>query len=111
MALFKHRQEYLETRILFHDAAFCELSTSRSRRKREKKEAESQFNLIKHSKNGASLPALAEAQSLQMKLLNSRFRTIEEGKTYRLNKHQLQMEIENLTKVVLSELFTLQKLM
>ena len=70
-----------------------------------KSESESAVNMVKHCSNGASMPALAAAQTLQMKMLNSRFKKIEDDKTYRLNKHLLKMEIEILTKSVLSEMF------
>ena len=69
MALFRDRQEYLETRKIFHDAEFIngELSQWGRRRRRNKVNKEmvaSQLKLVTGTQNGDSVCKLAAAQSL-----------------------------------------------
>ena len=76
MALFKDRQDYLETRKQYHDAEFnSELSTWGRRRRRSKlnKSTKSQLKLVLGTQDGDSVCKLAAAQSLQLRLLKKKF--------------------------------------
>lgn len=65
MALFRDRQEYLETRKIFHDADFNgELSVWGKRRRRnqlQKVKASNQLRLVTGTQDGESVCKLAAA--------------------------------------------------
>ena len=75
MALFKDRQDYLETRKIFHDGELhSELSQwgRRRRRNKENKDQRAITKMVTGTKDGDSVCKLAAAQSLQMRILKAK---------------------------------------
>ena len=93
MGLFKERQEYLETRKLYHDADFQgELSKWGVRRRRikdNKTKLSDKIRLVTGTKDGDSVCKLAAAQSLQMRLLKARFEAIKDSQIYEIKLSEL----------------------
>ena len=108
MALFRDRQEYLETRKLFHDGQLqAELSQwgRRRRRNKENRHANTLVRMVTGTKDGDSLCKLAKAQSLQMRLLKARFQSIKDDQVYEIKEADLRGVMQEIVRQVLAEVF------
>mmetsp|Transcript_17460 Transcript_17460/g.23561 ORF Transcript_17460/g.23561 Transcript_17460/m.23561 type:complete len:92 (-) Transcript_17460:185-460(-) len=91
MALFRDRQEYLETRKLYHDGSFhSELSYNgrRRRRNRDNRDQRTILKMVTGTKDG-DISKLAAAQSVQMRLLKAKMSQIHDKQVYKVTKSDL----------------------
>ena len=73
MALFKDRQDYLETRKMFHDADMQNELSKWGRKRRRNKDYRDQRHLTKMvTGSGADFSKLAASQSLSMRILQGK---------------------------------------